>query len=1013
MSTVLGLDLGSDSIGWALVDRESERIIASGVRLFRTGEGGDETPNQTRRAKRLARRQRRYRIARYRTLTDFLISGGLLPEFLPNESRHDYLNRVDKQVLIEMQTALSSGEVTLPAAYALNSIQRLPYAACYFLRYFCSKFKCKPHWYGRAILHMARFRGFSYQVKTRDQVESEAAKNRDSDVKGEVLKARLEREGKILAQEFIERCIERKGIRGNRFTSRFSLKDEFKCLSQNVLEYYPELSIYFSTNQSVNLESLLFKQRGITVKRSTIGRCSIFPNSERASKLLPESQEFKIRQALANIRLFGAVDGGVRPLTSTESEKVYTIIQSNGKISKTEFFKVIGLNPRSKESIISSNFDEMKNHLIDSLVIILKGIDELSDGKCRCSSWDSALRKEFACALLRFNNKEAAERHLVKRFNLTEEQAMFAMNHRIPNGRMAHSSKALRHMNSELTNGRSPHLIRESLGARVLNQGLGKLIPVVKAFPTLRDPAVIRTLSQLRKVVNAVVDKYGKPGSVRIELARSRKLSQREQNTITRLNKRLKNERDEIAQWLLGNQIAASDTNVLKFRLWRESSHQCLYCGSMLSCRQVFSTSDCQIDHIWPYSRTLDDRYINKLLVCSGCNQEKGNATPYEKWGSDVARWRDIASRFDSWADKKVAEDEVFRDLSESLRNLAGGNRISAKRRRVLEQSSILIEGFLARQLHTTGYASRLARDYLNLLYSEQNKVNVSSGFITGRYRFALRQTFAAQVRSSLPLLLDADAQKTRDDHRHHAFDAVFIALSDDRARMALQREWADGHKTAIPAPWSTFGDDLAASLESINPVLYFPQRDAHRISGKVDKSGSRHRGQLVPRGSLHDEMAKAEDERGSRSRSHPAQPSAYFNIKENAFVMIGQASDGSWGWKAMSLWDWCDRVRAEGYNYPASFILEIRKRPVEHMTKVIWRLHEVFSLNGDDRLWRLVNASDSEFLFIPLNDARTPLFLRDNRIAVRITGRDKLMHYAPAKIQLSQLGDVLKPSIG
>jgi len=1010
MAAVLGLDLGSDSIGWALVDRESEKIIASGVRLFRTGEGGDETPNQTRRAKRLARRQRRYRLSRYRILTDFLIAAGLLPEFLPGETRHEYLNRLDKRIQSEMRTALSQGEITLPAADALIAAQRMPYAACYFLRYFCCKFSCNAHWYGRALLHMARFRGFSYQVKTRDQVEAESKKS-DSDIKGEALKARLEQEGKILAQEFVERCLEKKGIRKSRYTSRFSLKDEFSCLKQNLLAHNPTLSTFFSNDESVNIEDLLFKQRGITVKRSTIGRCSIFPNSERASKLLPEAQEFKIRQALANIRLFGAVDGGKRPLTSAEASSVYEFIQSNGKIFKTDFFKIIGLKTKTKDSIISSNFEELKDQLTDSLAIILKGMDQLSSGDNPCSKWNADLRKEFACVLLRFNNQEAAERHLVKKFDLNDEQARFAMNHRIPTGRAAHSTKALRHMISELLSGRPPHLIRESLGTPVSNQQLNNLIPVVKAFPTLRDPAVIRTLSQLRKIVNAVVERYGKPESVRIELARSRKLSKREQDAITRLNKNLREERQDIAQWLSSHQIEASDTNVLKFRLWRESAHQCLYCGSMLSFRQVFSSNSCQIDHIWPYSRTLDDRYINKLLVCSGCNQEKGNATPFEKWGANSERWKAIASRFDSWADKKVGSDEVFRDLSESLRNLAGGNRISSKRKRVLEQSSDLIEGFLARQLHTTGYASRLAREYLNLLYSDPNKVNVSSGFITGRYRFALRQTYAAQVRTSLPLLLDEDAQKSRNDHRHHAFDAVFIALSDDRARLALQREWSDGLKAALNAPWQTFGHDLAAVLQKINPVPYFPQKDADRISGKIDKSGFRHRGQLVPRGALHDEMAKTEDERGSRSRSHPSQTSAYFNVKENAFVMIGQASDGSWGWKAMSLWEWCDRVRTHGYTYPTEFSLSIRNKPVTYSTKSIFRLHEVFTLNEAPGLWRLVNASDSEFLFIPLHDARLPVFLRDNRIAVRMQGKDAFRIHLPKKVILSPLGELLPVS--
>lgn len=58
MSTVEGLDLGSDSTGFPLVDLESEKIIASWVRIFVTGKSGYETPNQTLGAKGCTRRYR-------------------------------------------------------------------------------------------------------------------------------------------------------------------------------------------------------------------------------------------------------------------------------------------------------------------------------------------------------------------------------------------------------------------------------------------------------------------------------------------------------------------------------------------------------------------------------------------------------------------------------------------------------------------------------------------------------------------------------------------------------------------------------------------------------------------------------------------------------------------------------------------------------------------------------------------------------------------------------------------
>ncbi|NBW82585.1 type II CRISPR RNA-guided endonuclease Cas9, partial [bacterium] len=758
-------------------------------------------------------------------------------------------------LLREVRAAIASGNVTLPEADAISVSQRLPYAFCYFLRYFCAKFNCPPRWYGRAFLHMARFRGFSYQLKSREEVESEASKNKDSDIKGERLKEKLEKEGKLLAEEFIGRCLEKKSISGNRFISRFSLMDEFVALRKKFLECYPEKGILFSPSERSGIYAVLFKQRGIRVKRSTIGRCSIFPNSERASKLLPEYQEFKVRQALANIRVFGAVENGMRGLDTLEKEKLYAAISTKGKISKNDFSSLIGLKQKKADLQISSNFDEMKDHLKDELQLVINEVfraDEQTQAVADIFR-DGVQRRELACTLLRFNNQEAAIRFLEKRFSLTADQAIRALTAKKPDGRASYSAKALKFFIEELKRGVQPHEIRNSLGSRSNSQSLNKLIPVINAFPQLRDPAVVRVLSQVRAVVNELISIHGKPTEIRIELARSQKLSTRERQAIDRLNKSLKQEREEIAAWLGQRDVDASDTNVLRFRLWRESSHQCLYCGCMLSFNQVFASNQSQIDHIWPYSRTLDDRYINKLLVCASCNLEKGNATPFEKWGSNSEKWRQITSRFDDWVEKKVKTDDVFRDLSESLQNLAGGNRISVKRKRVLETKSDIVEGFLARQLHTTGYASRLARDYLGLLYGEQNSVKVSSGFITARYRFALRERFAAEVRAQLPNLLDHSAQKTRNDHRHHAFDAIFIALSDDRARMALQREWANGEKNPIPPPWEGFGSDLAAMLREITPSLFFPQRDAARISGKAGVGGQRSRGQLAARGALHD----------------------------------------------------------------------------------------------------------------------------------------------------------------
>ena len=66
--------------------------------------------------------------------------------------------------------------------------------------------------------------------------------------------------------------------------------------------------------------------------------------------------------------------------------------------------------------------------------------------------------------------------------------------------------------------------------------GLRELLPPVKeAVPQLRNPVVCRGLTELRKVVNALIRQYGKPSLVRVELARDLKRSrqQREETDET------------------------------------------------------------------------------------------------------------------------------------------------------------------------------------------------------------------------------------------------------------------------------------------------------------------------------------------------------------------------------------------------------------------------------------------------------------------------------------------------
>jgi CRISPR/Cas system Type II protein with McrA/HNH and RuvC-like nuclease domain len=96
-------------------------------------------------------------------------------------------------------------------------------------------------------------------------------------------------------------------------------------------------------------------------------------------------------------------------------------------------------------------------------------------------------------------------------------------------GYCALSRRAMRKLLPGLETGRRLNEVRKEIyGAQLLrgNKECDRLPAVGKVASSLRNPVVSRALSELRKVVNAIVREYGKPAKVRIELARDIKKNQ-------------------------------------------------------------------------------------------------------------------------------------------------------------------------------------------------------------------------------------------------------------------------------------------------------------------------------------------------------------------------------------------------------------------------------------------------------------------------------------------------------
>ena len=164
----------------------------------------------------------------------------------------------------------------------------------------------------------------------------------------------------------------------------------------------------------------------------------------------------------------------------------------------------------------------------------------------------------------------------------------------------------------------------------------------------LRNPVVKHTLVQMIRVVNAIIDTYGAPHNICVEFARELKKSFLERKDIQFNQLDNQYDRQAISSEIIrrfperylsvsnrgGNrrfEKMPSSEDVLRYRLWKEQRELSPYTGQRIRQEDIFAL--CEIDHIYPYSRSMDDSMNNKVLVEKSANQEKGNKTPFEAFG--------------------------------------------------------------------------------------------------------------------------------------------------------------------------------------------------------------------------------------------------------------------------------------------------------------------------------------------------------------------------------------------
>jgi CRISPR-associated endonuclease Csn1 len=773
-----------------------------GVRRFEAGvqghieQGKDESRATARRDARGPRRQTWRRQYRLRKVFRLLQRMDLLPPTDDNshDQRHRAIAQLDRQFRAGAEAGAAGPTHTLPYRLRARALDE----------------KLSRHELGRALYHLAQRRGFLSNLK---------AAKKDEDVgvvkKGiSELESLMEQAGaRTLGEFFASLDPQQDRIRG-RWTARSMYQHEFDQIWAAQSRYHADLT----HERRDRLYHAIFDQRPLKSQKNLIGLCDLEPNKRRAPTACLEYQEYRLLQRVNDLEVTEP-DGECRRLTPDERSALIAALAESEKLTFAAIRRLLGMK-KSREygRNYTFNFEEGGDkHLVGNRT----GAKLLAVLGERWRQLAPERQRQLVDEVLSFESEAPLVARLERAWGFDADAARAIAETRWEPGYGALSRKAIRKLLPLLAGGVPYATARKQLyGDLRRDDDPVDFLPAkhdCAVLRNLRNPAVARALSELRKIVNALIRRFGKPAAIHVELARDLKHSRDRRKRMADQNKDNEKSRTAARRRILeeiGDERYATHGNVLKVRLAEECNWECPYTGRAISMEAlVGDRPQFDVEHIIPFSRSLDNSFVNKTLCYHEENRNvKRGCIPFEAY-AHTPRW-----------DAMLARVRRFRADARTRR-----------RKLDLFQTETLAaaEDFVARQLNDTRYMSRLAAEYLGLLFGGQidaqgrRRIRVSPGRVTAY----LRQ------RWDLNAILGHPDRKGREDHRHHAIDALVVALSGPAevhllSRAAEEAEALGQTSLFVPVdpPWDAFLDDARRAVDAIN----VSSRVSRKLSGKL-----------------------------------------------------------------------------------------------------------------------------------------------------------------------------------
>lgn len=791
----LGLDIGITSVGWSVINLDKNRIEDLGVRIFNAAEHPKTgvslaAPRRLARGRRRLLRRKAYRVKRVKELA---IEIGLI-------------NRE------ELKTVFSDSLIKDVWEARVEGLDRLLTREEFF----------------KILVTYAKRRGFKSNRKNEsNDKELGVLLTSINSNKEEIAETNSRTVGEYIYNKAKNSSDPYKGFRNklgeySMCVSRAMIREEIDFLFDRQRVFGNE----FATNEIEDRYLEIFDSQrpysDFELLEKFVGNCTFEKTLKRAPKNSISAEEFVLYEGLNKLSILN--NGDKRKLTDIEREVIIKEAYIKKEIKYSALRKLLKLQEDDRFSTLTYSLDKDINKTENTKFISMKGYHEIKKAieySVNRDYWknfkeDRKMLNEISYVLSLGKTDEEIEKQL--KLRAVPVEVIEAVKDISFSKFMNLSIKAIEKILPFMKEGYQYNEACEGAGYdfKAIYKGeKSKKLPVIE-IDEIVNPVVNRALAQTRKVINSVIENYGSPVGINVELARELAKNFKDRKRIEKEQKENRDNKEkyrEKIRELFGKEPTSME--VLKYRLWENQKGECAYTQRRIGIENLFEVGFCEIDHIIPYSISFDDRLTNKVLVLSSENQNKGNRTPFQYFGEDIERWH----KFEVWV---KGSSLAYRKKLNLLKKKFSDEEKSEMKKRNLQDTQYICK-YIGNYIN-----SRL--EFKELENGENKKQKVIS--VNGRA--------TAYLRAKWGLMKIREA-----GDKHHALDATVVAVATQRMVQKIAKyskahelqsfreadeivdvetgeilnlnEYRDELKKIFPRPWREFREELLLRL-SENP---------------------------------------------------------------------------------------------------------------------------------------------------------------------------------------------------